>query len=56
MKEKCFCLAKSEYLNPQTNQIEKYLIYSTDFQLNLFTSSKHVYIDGTFKCVPCIIN
>ena len=52
MKEKCFCLAKGEYFNPQTNNVEKYLIYSTDFQLNLFTSSKHIYIDGTFKSVP----
>ena len=52
ISEKCFCLAKTEYINPQTNKVEKYLIYSTDFQLKLFVASKHIYIDGTFKSVP----
>lgn len=49
---KCFCLAKLEYKNFKTDKIEKILIYSTDFQLNLISNSNQVYIDGTFKIAP----
>ena len=50
MKKKFF--VKGEYINNFTNKLKIYLLYTTDFQLNLLCGSTHIYVDGTFKSVP----
>ena len=52
--EKCFCITNSEYINLQNNKLENYFMYSTDFQLNLFTNFKYIFIYDIFKSVTNI--
>ena len=51
-KEKSFCQSRIEYINPKFEKLETFLLFTTHFQLNLLSSSEHIYIDGTFKSVP----
>ena len=50
--EVLFCMSKIEYFNFKKNLVEKAIIYSTNFQLNLLSNSKTIYLDGTFKVAP----
>ena len=47
-----FCLSKKEFINFTKNKEEKYIIFSTLFQLKLFAKSKMIYIDATFRSSP----
>ena len=33
-------------------RVERILIFTTDFQLNITALSKHIYFDGTFRVAP----
>ena len=48
-----FCLAKGEFINiNKKKKLERYILFSTEFQLNLFTEFTEIFIDGTFKICP----
>ena len=36
----------------KNNKLEKYVIFSSDFQLNLFSEINEIFIDATFKIFP----
>lgn len=51
--EEPFCLAKGEFINyNKKNIVEKYIIFGSLFQLNLFKEIDELFIDGTFKVAP----
>lgn len=51
--EQNFCLFKGEFINYKKNKkLEKFIIFMTEFQINLFTNVTEIFIDGTFKIVP----
>ena len=52
LKEIPFCIFRNEFENPKSNQREEVLIYTTPFYAKLLSSSKDVYIDGTFRAAP----
>lgn len=47
-----FCLSKKEFINLTKNKEEKYIIFSTLFQIKIFAKSKLIYIDATFRSSP----
>jgi len=48
-----FCWKDAVILNPSKKYIdEKCIIFTTNFQMNLMTKCKQIYIDGTFKSAP----
>lgn len=53
-KEKIFfCIAKAVFLNiNKKNQLERYIIFATFFQLNLYSEVDKIFIDGIFKVAP----
>ena len=47
------CHKYNQFLNPdKDNKLEKYLIFTTKFQINLLTKCNQILIDGTFKSCP----
>ena len=51
--EENYCIAKGEIINfKNNNKLEKYVIFSSDFQLNLFIEINELFIDATFKICP----
>ena len=48
-----FCPVKLEYYNQDNNQIEKIIILSCNFQLNLLNDINILFMDGTFNTCPC---
>lgn len=47
-----FCPVKEAFINPKTKKLERIILFSTLFQINLFSECKELFIDGTFKMVP----
>ena len=51
--EENFCIAKGDFINfNKNNRLEKYIMFSSPFQLNLYTEIDELFIDGTFKVAP----
>ena len=51
--EQNFCPFKGEFINyKKNNKLEKFIIFMSEFQINLFTNVSEIFIDGTFKIVP----
>ena len=47
------CYKYANILNPQkNNQLEKYLIFTIIFQMNMLKKCKQIHIDGIFKSCP----
>ena len=47
------CYKYVNFINPKKNNImEKYIIFTSKFQINLLTKYKQIMIDGTFKSCP----
>ena len=42
----------SKHINPNNNREEKFIIYTTIFQLNKLASSELIFIDATFRISP----
>ena len=50
LKENNFCYEYRKILNPEYHfREEKYIIYTTIFQLNKLASSELIFIDATFR-------
>ena len=47
-----FCIIKSQFINFNTKKTEKFVIFSSGFQLNMFSEICEIFIDGTFKICP----
>jgi hypothetical protein len=48
-----FCISKGEFINFQKGEkLEKYVLFSFEFQLNMFDQIDNLFIDGTFKIIP----
>ena len=48
-----FCLSKSEFINLRyKNRLEKYVIFTSLYQLKMFGECDEYYADGTFKYAP----
>ena len=47
-----FCYKYINQINIEKNKLEKYIIYTSTFQLNLLTKCTQIHIDGTFKSCP----
>ena len=48
-----FCFKSVEMINPEKNyKLDKYIIFTSNFQLNLIPKFKQLLIDGTFKSCP----
>lgn len=48
-----FCLAKGDFKNfKKNNKLEKYIIFSSEFQINLFNEVNELFLDATFKTAP----
>ena len=48
-----FCLCKGEFINfNKDKKHEKYVIFSSEFQINLFTDIDELFLDSTFKICP----
>lgn len=48
--EQNYCIGKVEFINyEKNNKLEKYVIFASDFQLNLFSDLDEIFIDATFK-------
>ena len=48
-----FCLSKSEFINLRyKNRLEKYVIFTSLYQLKMFGECDEYYADGTFKSAP----
>ena len=53
MKEENYCIEKGEFINfEKNNKLEKYVIFASDFQLNLFNDVNELFSDATFKVAP----
>ena len=53
ISEENFCIAKEVFINfNKNNRLEKYIMFSSPFQLNLYTEIDELFIDGTFKVAP----
>ena len=53
LKNLCLCHKYSSIINPKKNNIqEKYIIFTTKFQINLLAKCTQILIDGTFKSCP----
>ena len=51
--EEAFCVYKGDFINfNKNNKLERFIIFSSQFQLNLFSEIDELYIDGTFKVCP----
>ena len=50
--ENNFCYEYSKFLNPNNNREEKFIIYTTIFQLNKLAVSDLIFIDATFRTSP----
>ena len=51
--EEAFCIYKGDFINfHKKNKLERVIIFSSQFQLNLFKEINELYIDGTFKVSP----
>ena len=51
--ENNFCYEYSKHINPNNNKEEKFIIYTTIFQLNKLASSELIFIDATtFRTSP----
>ena len=50
--EQNFCLCKGEFINFKKEKIEKFVIFSSEFQINLFTEIDELFLDSTFKICP----
>ena len=47
------CISKGEFINFKKNKkLEKYIIFSSQFQLKLYNEVDELFIDGTFKIAP----
>lgn len=47
------CYKFTNIINPQKNNVlEKYIIFTTNFQINLLKKCNQILIDGTFKSAP----
>ena len=50
--EQVFCVNKDEFINITKNRkLERYVIFSSEFQINLFGEIDTLYLDSTFKFV-----
>ena len=48
-----FCLANGEFINiNKKKKLERYILFSTEFQFNLSSEFTEIFIDGTFKICP----
>ena len=48
-----FCISKGEFINFKKNKnLEKYIIFASQFQLKLYNEVDQLFIDGTFKVAP----
>ena len=48
-----FCLSKGEFINFRyKNWLEKYVIFTSLYQLKMFDDCDEYYADGTFKSAP----
>lgn len=48
-----FCLSKGEYVNLRyKNRVEKYIIFTSLYQLKIAADCDDFFLDGTFKCAP----
>ena len=47
-----FCHRYVNYINYKKNKVEKYIIFTSVFQLNLLTKAEQIFIDSTFKSSP----
>lgn len=48
-----FCLKNVSYIDNNNNgKLEKYILLTTNFQLNMLTNSTQLFIDATFKVAP----
>ena len=53
LKDINMCYKYAKLINPRkNNSLEKYIIFSSKFQMNLLKKSKQIHIDGTFKSCP----
>lgn len=53
LKDNNFCFAYNKYINPNYhNREEKFIIYTTIFQLKKLAESDLIYIDATFRASP----
>ena len=51
--EQNFFPFKGEFINYKKNKkLEKFIIFMSEFQINLFTNVTEIFIDGTFTIVP----
>ena len=49
---KFFYVSKGEFINITKNRkLERYVIFSSEFQINLFGEIDTLYLDSTFKFV-----
>ena len=47
------CPVKLEYFAHNTNKIERIIILTSNFHINLLKQINILYIDGTFNTYPC---
>lgn len=47
-----FCYNLVNMTNPETNKLDKYLIFTSKLQMNLLKKCSQLLIDGTFKSCP----
>ena len=48
------CYKYANIINPEKKFcLEKYIIFTSKFQLNIMTKCTQLHIDGTFKSCPC---
>ena len=53
LEEIPLCFKLVEMINPEkNNKLDKYVIFTTKFQLNMIPKCKQLLIDGTFKSCP----
>ena len=51
--EQVFCVSKGEFINITKNRkLERYVIFFSEFQINLFGEIDTLYLDSTFKICP----
>ena len=48
LMENNFCYEYNKHINPNNNREEKFIIYTTIFQLNKLASSDLIFIDANF--------
>ena len=48
-----FCLSKGEFINIRyKNRLEKYIIFTSLYQIKMGAERKQYFLDGTFKAAP----